>query len=91
MKSRRRPSNSGVKKASTDILKESSPKNKKPHKIDWAYLSYLKATGQIPVVRFTPLESPAAWSGNGDKIPFGANTWLKKPRVSPPIGRSKTF
>lgn len=45
-----------MKKANTDISKESSPKNKKPHKIDWAYIShlnYLKATGQIPVLRFT--------------------------------------
>jgi hypothetical protein len=53
MKSRRRPSSNGVRKANTGISEESSPKNKKPHKIDWAYLSYLKVTGQIPVLRFT--------------------------------------
>jgi hypothetical protein len=28
---------------------------------------------------FTPLESPAACSGDGDKIPFGANTGFKAP------------
>ena len=50
---RRKSSGSGVKEASRGISEESSPKNKKPHKIDWAYLSYLKATGQIPVIRFT--------------------------------------
>jgi hypothetical protein len=33
MKSRRKVSSSGVKKANTDISKESSPKNKKPLKI----------------------------------------------------------
>jgi len=29
---------------------------------------------------FTPLESPAACSGDGDRIPFGANTGFKAPR-----------
>ena len=28
---------------------------------------------------FTPLESPVACSGDGDKIPFGANTGFKAP------------
>jgi len=28
---------------------------------------------------FTPLESPAACSGDGDRIPFGANTGFKAP------------
>jgi len=28
---------------------------------------------------FTPLESPAACSGDEDKIPFGANTRFKAP------------
>ena len=56
MRSRRKSSSSGVKKANTDTSEESSLKNRKPHKIDWAYIShlnYLKATGQIPVIRFT--------------------------------------
>ena len=32
---------------------------------------------------FTPLEGPAAYSGDEDEIPFGANTGLK-PCVNPP-------
>jgi hypothetical protein len=46
MKSRRKPSSSGVKEASRGISEESSPENNKPHKIDRAYLSYLKTMGQ---------------------------------------------
>jgi hypothetical protein len=56
MKSRRKSSSNRVKEASRGTSEESSPTNKKPHKIDWAYIShlnYLKATGQIPVLRFT--------------------------------------
>jgi hypothetical protein len=41
-------------------------------------------------IAFTPLESPTACSGDEDKIPFGPSTAFKA-RVSPPIGRSKTF
>ena len=54
-KQKKAPSN-GVRKANTSTSEESSPKNKKSHKIDWDYIShinYLKATGQIPVIRFT--------------------------------------
>jgi len=40
---------------------------------------------------FTPLENPVAWSGDEDKIPFGANKGFLKPCVSHPVGRSKTF
>jgi len=58
MESKRRPSSSGVKEASRGISEESSPKNKKPHEIDRAYLSYLKTTGQIPMVRTITTEIP---------------------------------
>jgi len=38
-------------------------------------------TGRSAVLeRFTPLESPAACSGDEDKIPFEANTRFKAPR-----------
>ena len=45
-----------MKEVGRGTSEESSPKNRKPQKIDWAYISrlnYLKASGQIPVVRFT--------------------------------------
>jgi len=34
---------------------------------------------KISSSHFTPLESPAACSGDEDKIPFGANTGFKAP------------
>jgi hypothetical protein len=37
MKSRRKPSSNRARKVNTGTLEESSPKNKKSHKIDWAY------------------------------------------------------
>jgi hypothetical protein len=37
-----------------------------------------------------PVNKPPACIGDGDKIPFGANMWLK-PCVSLPVGKLKTF
>ena len=54
-KNKRKFSGSGVKKASTGTSEESSMKNRKPHKIDRAYIShinYLKVTEQVPVIHF---------------------------------------
>jgi hypothetical protein len=73
MKNRKECSNSGAEGASRSTSGESLPKNKDRHKIDWAYIAHinhLKATGQIPVIRFTATaEIPKRDSGKKRKTP----------------------
>ena len=54
--------------------------NEKCHILTRIYTNFKgNKRGLISGLHFTPLESPAACSGDEDEIPFGANTGFKAP------------